>query len=322
VFAFAAAGKLLDFDGSRQAIEEFGIAPRLARIAGPLLPFAEIAVAAALVIRPTALIGAAGALILLAAFVGGVGFAMAQGRSPECHCFGRLRSEPAGPSTIARNAVLAAPALLILAAGSGPSLYGALAGLNRTQAALVAVSVLALVLAAGVDQLWRENRALRRDVAVESGPRPTPGLPRGTPAPAFALAAVGGGGETLERLRQPVLPVVLVFVSTRCGPCLRMLPALAGWQEALSERLSLAVIFSGDRAEITRIVEEHGLGNALVQERSEVFLQYALGVTPSAVLIGTDGTIAATPAEGSHAIEALIRSVASEPVGEPVVIHA
>jgi uncharacterized membrane protein YphA (DoxX/SURF4 family)/thiol-disulfide isomerase/thioredoxin len=322
VFIVAAAGKLLDLPGSSKALEDFGVPARVAALAGPALPVGELAVAAALLIRPTAVAGAAGGLALLVIFVVGVARAMSQGRAPDCHCFGQIHSEPAGPATLARNVALASPALLILVAGSGPSLDGALTSLNGTQAALVATAVLALALGLAAAALWGDTRRLRRELANAIAAKQPPGLPRGAAAPGFALAAVRGGADTLEELRRPSQPTVLVFLSTHCGPCLTMLPKLADWQESLAHAVSLPAIFSGEQADIERVAEEAGLSVVLAQEGSEVFGLYALRATPSGVLIDADGVIASTPAEGVPAIEALIRSAAQAGQSTRLVVHS
>jgi peroxiredoxin len=316
VFLVAAAGKLLDLPGSRRALEEFGASSRVAALAGPALPLAEAAVAAALLIRPAAMAGAGGALALLIVFAAGVARAMAQGRSPDCHCFGQIHSEPAGAATLARNAVLAAPALLILIAGSGPSLDGGLASLDATQVALVITAVLAAALGLATAALWGDTRRLRRELAGAIAAKRPAGLPRGAAAPDFALAARRGESGTLRQLRRPAQPAVLIFLSTHCMPCLTMLPKLAEWQESLAHAMALPAIFSGEQAEIDRVAEEAGLSVVLAQEGSEVFGLYAMRATPSAVLIDADGVIASAPAEGVPAIEALIRSAAgAEAVG-------
>ncbi len=322
VFFVAAAGKLLDLSGSRKALEEFGVPARFAWLAGPALPVGELAVAVALLIRPAAVAGAAGALLLLVMFIGGVARAMAQGRAPDCHCFGQIHSEPAGPATLARNAVLAAPAVLILIAGSGPSLDGGLASLDGTQVALVATAVLAVALGLLAAALWSDKRRLRRELATVIASRQPPGLPRGAAAPGFALAAVRGGAGTLEELRRPSQPTVLVFLSTRCMPCLAMLPKLADWQESLAHAVSLPAIFSGEQADIERVAQEAGLSVVLAQEGSEVFGLYALRATPSGVLIDADGVIVSTPAEGVPAIEALIRSAADSGQATRLVVQS
>ena len=157
VFIVAAIGKLLDLDGSHRALVEFGVPARLARLGAVLLPVAELAVAIALLFVPTARWGAVGALLLLLGFSAGVVRAISRGEAPDCHCFGQIHSEPAGRSTLIRNAVLAAAAALVVVAGPGPSLDGALGSLHGAQIGLVATSVLAAVLAVAVAQLGRTH---------------------------------------------------------------------------------------------------------------------------------------------------------------------
>jgi thiol-disulfide isomerase/thioredoxin/uncharacterized membrane protein YphA (DoxX/SURF4 family) len=321
VFLVAAIGKLLDPVGSRQALEEFGVLPRIARIGGLALPVAELAVAVALLLRPSARWGAGGALVLLLAFIAGVARAMSQGRSPECHCFGQIHSEKAGPSTLIRNAILAAPAAFIIAAGTGPSLNGALAGLNAAQVALVATSVVAVLLALAVVQLWSDRRRLQRELEAAIAAKAPAGLPRGTPAPEFALTPVRGNAGSLGELMDPGRPTVLVFVSTNCGPCLQMLPSLARWQDSLVESLALPAIFAGERADIERISAEQDLRVALAQEDNEAFGLYNLRATPSAVLISAGGAVASAPAEGVPAIEALIRTAVAQSRPDELVLH-
>ncbi len=291
---------------------------RVASVAGPILPVAELAVAVALLIRPSARWGAAGALLLLLVFIVGVARALAQGRAPDCHCFGQLHSKPAGTSTLVRNLLLATPAVVIVAAGPGPSLDGWLHSLDGTQVALVATSVLAAVLALAVAQLWVDRRRLRDRLEIVTAGAAPPGLSRGTPAPDFTLTPLRGTTASLNELMQAGRPAVLVFLSTSCGPCLQMLPSLARWQDSLESSVSLPAIFAGERADIERLGDEHGLSLVLGQDESDVFALYALRATPSAVLVGTDGGIAGAPAEGVPAIEALIRSA----VTAAVVLHA
>lgn len=312
VFIVAAIGKLLDLDGSRRALAEFGVPVRATRLAGALLPVAELAVAISLLFVPTARWGALGALLLLLVFSAGVARAMSRGEAPDCHCFGQIHSEPAGRSTLIRNVVLAAAAVLVVVAGPGPSVDGALGRLHGAQIALVATSVLAAVLAVAVAQLWADRRRLRAALNAAQATEAPPGLPRGTPAPDFELAAVRGTAGSLNELSQPTRPTVLVFVSTGCGPCLTLLPSLAHWQDALSGSVTVATIFDGGLEEVERLSDEHALSPVLAQDERETFELYALRATPSAVLIGGDRAIAGAPAEGVTAIEALVRTAAAE----------
>jgi uncharacterized membrane protein YphA (DoxX/SURF4 family)/thiol-disulfide isomerase/thioredoxin len=308
VFLVAATGKLLDLEGSRRALEEFGLPARAARLGGAMLPAAELAVAIALLIRPSARWGAAAALLLLLAFIAGVGRAMSRGEAPDCHCFGQIHSEPAGPATLIRNAVLAAAAALVLIAGPGPSVNGGLASLHGAEIALVAVSVLAAALAVATVQLWTDRRRLKRELDEQIAARTPPGLPRGTPAPEFELAPVRGIASSLTELTEPARPTVLVFLSTACGPCLAMLPSLARWQDSLAESVTLAALFAGEREDVERLSEEHELRVALAQDDTSTFELYRLRATPTAVLVDGDRLIGGAPAEGPPAIEALVRT--------------
>src|SRR5439155_9771040 len=125
VFAVAGFAKLLDRAGSRQSMREFGVPAALANPLALLLPIAELACAAALVPAATAWWGAAGAFALLVLFVAAIAINLARGRTPDCHCFGKLHSEPVGWTTVARNGVLAALAGFVLWQGpehAGPGL--------------------------------------------------------------------------------------------------------------------------------------------------------------------------------------------------------
>ena len=245
VFLVAAVGKLLDLNGSRRALEEFGVPAGAARFGGVSLPVAELAVGVALLFPSTARWGAVGALLLLGVFAGGVARVLARGEAPDCHCFGQIHSEPAGRSTLIRSLVLAALGAVIVAAGPGPSVDGALGSLRGAEVALVAVSVLAAVLAVAVAQLWGERRRLRSELDDAIAAKAPPGLPRGTPAPEFELARVRGAAVSLTELIDPPRPTVLVFVSTGCEPCLAMLPSFGHWQNSLSGSVTLVAIFEG-----------------------------------------------------------------------------
>jgi len=117
VFVVAGLAKLGDLAGSRQAMRDFGVPALLAAPFGLLLPLAELAVAIALIPTVSAWWGALGALVLLLLFIVGIGYNLARGRQPECHCFGQLHSTPAGWPTLMRNLVLAIIASFIVGLG-------------------------------------------------------------------------------------------------------------------------------------------------------------------------------------------------------------
>ena len=326
VFAVAGISKLTDREGSRQAMSDFGLPAALAAPFGLLLPMAELAVAVALVPAATAWWGAVGALALLVLFVVGIGANLAQGRQPDCHCFGQLHSAPAGPMTLARNGALAAVAAFLVwqaKDGAGPSALGWMGGLSAAQLGALILGVVALALLAG--QWWfllhllRQNgRLLVRVEALEAnlgadaaapsenGTQQAVGLPVGSQAPAFSLEGLHGETLTLESLRSSEKPVMLLFTDPNCGPCTAMLPEIGRWQQEYPDRLVTSLISRGEVEENRTKASEHGLTNVLLQEDWEVSQAYRVAGTPSAVLLTPEGAIATPVVSGAESIRTLV----------------
>src|SRR3954454_17264324 len=309
VFATAGVGKLRDLQGSRQSLQEFGVGERLARPAGLLLPLAELAVAIALIFRPTAQWGALAALLLLLVFLAGIGNALRQGLAPDCNCFGQIHSAPAGRGTLIRNAVLSALALFALTAGPGPAVdnWASDSGVAEVVAivavaAAIALGLWALPLRAG----WRKAAAdlaiARRELAVIP-----PGLPLGAKAPDFSLTSVDAETVTLSGLLDRGQPVLLMFTAPNCGPCGEIFPSLRRWQQSLSQQLTVALISTGTPDSNRYLVDEHGLERLLVQDGIETFDAFRIRSTPSGVLISAEGRIATTTAQSVFEIEPMVR---------------
>jgi methylamine dehydrogenase accessory protein MauD len=311
VFATAGVGKLLDLQGSRRAVRDFGVPDRFAGAFGLLLPIVELLAAVALVFRGTAQVGAAGALLLLLAFIGGIANALRYGVAPDCHCFGQIHSAPAGRGTLIRNGVLGALALFVLIAGPGPAVDTWVGDRSAAELVAVGLGVGASILALFYFQLLAEVRQLRNDVVqlrnrIAAAP---PGLPVGRIAPNFELQTVDGDTVSLDQLREPGLPVLLMFTSPSCGSCVEIFPNLRRWQQTLQERVTIALISSGSAADNKSLVDDHGLERLLLQENMEVVEAYLIRGTPSAVLITPDGKIGSLPAESAFSIEPMIRLV-------------
>src|SRR5215218_9997073 len=333
VFTLAGVAKLSDLKGSRRAIINFGVPSAIATPLGLLLPLAELTVAATLLPASTAWWGALGALALLSVFVVGITYNLARGRKPECHCFGQLHSAPAGWKTLARNGVLAAIAGFVLWAGyeggAGPSALSWVGALSAAQLLALLVGVLVIALLAGqwwfLIHLLRQNgRLLVRLEAVEAtlaegggsvlGPSQngTPvrqeaeGLPVGSEAPQFSLAGLYDETFTLEALRAPGKPVMLLFTDPNCGPCNALLPGLSRWQQEHAQELTISLISRGNNVENRTKSSEHGLTSVLLQKDWEISEAYQVSGTPSAVLIQPDGTIGSSVVAGSEEIESLV----------------
>jgi thiol-disulfide isomerase/thioredoxin len=320
-FGVAGVAKVLDPAGSRQSLREFGVPAVLVPPLAILLPLCELACAAALIPAASAWWGATAALALLVLFIAAIVSNLALGRTPDCHCFGKLHSEPVGWTTVARNAALAGPAGLIVWRGPehvGPGLVAWLASLSGSELMFLGLTLALTALAAFelvmVYQLLAQNgRIMLRIEAVESKlggraePPPATGLPVDSEAPAFSLSGLDGIPVTLDALRGLGKPVLLLFSEPGCQACEELLPYAAQWQRVHGDRLLVVPIGRGDlqvnRAKSIR----HGLENVLLQADREVADAFQVQGTPSAVLV-KDGLIASPLAAGADAIRSLVFS--------------
>jgi len=334
VFAVAGAGKLADRAGARKAAVDFG-APEA--LAGPLavaLPLAELAVAALLLPQGTARWGAVGAAVLLAVFSAAIGLALARGRAPDCHCFGQLHSEPAGPKALARNGLLGAVAVFVAAAGwsdPGPDAFAWIGVLDGPGLlALVVGSVALVALAGGGWMLLQVMRAYGRVLIrlervehvlanaglslddAEPGPPPIGHTP-GTEAPDFSLVDTLGDTVTLDDLLEPGRPLLLLFTSPACGPCAALMPTVTTWQSEHTDALTIAVVSGSDAEAVRAEAQEHDLARVLIDEGRAVSTAYEANATPSAVVVSPDREIASWVASGSEWIERLVRDAVAEP---------
>ncbi len=340
VFVVAGLAKLADRKGSRQAVADFGVPAVVGAPIGVLLPVAELVVGAALLPASTAWWGALGALGLLVLFVVGISINLARGRKPKCHCFGQLHSGPAGWSTLGRNGVLGAGAAFVVwegRDGAGPSAVRWLGTLSAAELGglIVGLGVVGVLLGICwfLFNLLRQNgRLLVRLEALEArldggGGAPPPneaqqqpaGLPVGTEAPGFSLQGLYGETLTLEALRAPGKPVVLIFTDPNCGPCNALLPEIGLWQRERAGELTISLISRGSPEENRAKSAEHGLTGILLQKDWEISEAYQVAGTPSAVLIGPDGKIASALVEGIETIRLLVRQVVGQPAqpGQP-----
>lgn len=322
VFVVAGVGKLMDLRGSRRALVGFGVPESVANIAGTGLPIAELATAALLVFRPTAVVGAVLAFVLLLSFIAGMANALRRGEAPDCHCFGAIHSAPVGRGHIVRNVLLAALALFVIVGGPGPAVDSWISAHSAAVLVAVATGTAALVLLAVAVQGRLEIGRLRTELeaARAQAGSAAAGLGIGSGAPPFAVPASNGDVLTLASLCARRRPVLLVFTSAGCGPCEALVPELGRLQVTLADRLTIGVVgtWTIERYEAAREAhfgvltladareEDHELNQAL-DDLVKVFEAYRLKATPSAVVVSPEGTIASATVNGRPAIEALIR---------------
>jgi peroxiredoxin/uncharacterized membrane protein YphA (DoxX/SURF4 family) len=340
VFAVSGIAKLLDQPGTRAAVVGFGVPQPLARPFAVLLPVAELAVVALLLPNATAWLGAVGALVLLVAFIAGIAVNMAQGRRPDCHCFGQLHSEPIGWPTLIRNVVLSGIAGLVLYQGSdnpGTSPFGWLQDASAGELLVLFGGLVLFGLVAAqwwfmVHILGQNGRLLERVEALEAAagnapgadgaaPRPAqaiarrePGLPVGTPAPAFSLPGLHWETTTLEALRARGKPILLLSTDPNCGPCSALMPEVVTWQRRHGQQLTIVAVSRGTLESNQKKYGALGLSDIVVQQDREVAEAYEARGTPSAVIVQPDGMIGSPVAAGSAAIRALVERHTAEGV--------
>jgi peroxiredoxin len=338
VFFLAAATKLVDRANARRAAVDFGVPTAVARPFALILPLAELAVAGALLPGASARWGALGALALLLVFVAAIALNLARGRKPDCRCFGQLSSSPVGWTTLVRNGVLAGVAAFIVSQGqdqADPSAVD-LSGLSTVEVGLVigGIALFALVAAQAfllVNVVRQNGRLLLRLERVEENLAATglaegeaaapaeegPGLPVDSQAPGFQVSGLYGETLTLDALRAPGKPVMLVFGDPNCGPCNALLPEIGRWQRAHGAELTIALMTRGAPDENRAKVTEHGLINVLLQGDREVAEAYHEQGTPCAVIVRPDGTVGSPLAAGPDAIKALLARTVGIPGAAP-----
>jgi peroxiredoxin len=345
VFGLAGATKLADRDGSRQGLVGFGVPSRLAAPLGLLLPALELTVAVALIPSSTAWWGAIGALGLLLVFLGGIGYSLAQGRTPDCRCFGQLHSAPIGYATVIRNAVLAAVAVFVALAPpfAQPSVIAWAGDLTTAQLLIVVLSLIGVGLQATLVwflfQIMRqlgdlpqrfEALEMRLGGMVAGAPLPLPdvlghnghastpdpmrGLPVGSTAPKFELPSIDGPTVSLDGLRAVGRPVLLLFVDPNCGPCNALVPDVARWQREHEDETIITIVSRGASEANRAKFSERGVANLLLQHEYEVADAFRAHATPAAVLVRTDGTIGSPVALGPEQIRTLIWSSVLTPL--------
>ena len=329
VFAIAAIAKLVDRRGSEQAVSDLGLPQSIAPFLAWAIPIAELAIAIALLPARVSWWGSLAAFGLLAAFTLAIAINLLNGRAPDCHCFGQLHSGPIGSGTLARNLILVmlAGLLALVPVETGSvSAISWFTGMTAGERALTIIgsAVVALLIAVVVlmARLLRQNERLTAALAESRIPfdeaeepvirkdlsLPSIGLPVGAPAPRFQLTDLDGAEVGLDDLLQPRLPVALIFVSPKCGPCAAMLPDIARWQEKYGEILNFALISSGSRDDNHQ--KFGGAERVLLQSDSEVSALFDAKWTPAAVILKSDGSIASPLANGSEAIRrAIIRTL-------------
>ena len=336
IFATAGITKLLDLKSSETAVRDFGVPEGLVKPISIVLPVSEVVIALILFPLATAWIGAIASLVFLAWFTIGMGYQMAKGNAPDCHCFGQLHNEPVSVKSLVRNAIFSIPAVFLVAQGAkgqGPSVADSRIYTTEMVFGLVltlGVAGILLLLKVILDKqtviirrlevlevISAEGGAVERNEAGD----PADGLPIGAFLPDFELPDLRGRMVNVEDLLGEGKPILFLFVAPTCQPCGALLPEIAEWQREFADKLNFVFISTGpgeeNVAKFGRIAQ-----SLLLQKNRDFQTKVYAKWTPSALLVNAEGRVASHVAAGDSAIRLLIEKVRSENVEDPFFYFA
>lgn len=305
VFATAATAKLRDRGSFADTVSAFGVPPRLARYVAVAVPAVELATAVALLVQDSARWGALAGALLFVLFIAVVARALGQGLEVDCNCFGQLSSQQIGWKTLARNGALLLVAVFAVIEAPGASLSGWTTSLAAADLIAV-VAVLGLAIGASTALSDRTQPSIPATALSAAHPPDV-----GDQAPDFQLTAFDGSTVSLDRLREPELPILLVFASPNCSSCVALMSDLARWSAALAERIQFAVIASGVsvQGDLRAMFGELGDLTVMIEPEREVAERYLVSITPTALALDPSGRIAHPAAHGPANIERLVRTI-------------
>jgi len=324
VFALAAIGKFLDLEGSEKAVKDFGTPDEFAKMFAIAIPFAELAFAFCFLFPSTAWVGAVGGSILLLSFTGGMVWQMANGKAPDCHCFGQIYSEPVSRKTLVRNIIFSFLALFLVVRGRDGQGMELSSSNDDTMSILLiffllAISVAALLYLKRI--LDTQSEILKRIELLEVLSRegtpvnrsdvghPNDGLPIGARFPEFDLQTTVGAKVSLQSLLEGGHGAVVLFVSPTCEPCRTLLPDMERWEAELGDRVNFVLMSSGEveanREKFAGVFAD----DVVLQEKREVADAVQARWTPTALYVRADGTIGSHLAAGDAAIRELITKI-------------
>jgi thiol-disulfide isomerase/thioredoxin len=307
VFGLAGVGKFVDLRGTREAIVNFGVPEQFAGAARLILPTFELAIAIGLLLPVLRWWGALGALLLLTLFIVAISNQLRRGEAHNCHCFGQLYSKPLGWTTLIRNLVFAAGAGFVLwqqPAHADLAAAGVEGWFGRP---LISGAAWLLVTASAVTVLLSARR--KKSTEALSAPVVPRGLPIDSLAPSFELEAYHGGRESLTGLLGRGRPLFLIFSNPKCGPCAALFLEVGKWQQAHRNAATIVIVSEGSIKDNFVNVARNQLDHVLLQEKREIAEQYQANVTPTAVIVRPDGSIASAVAAGAAEIRTLLDSV-------------
>jgi len=156
----------------------------------------------------------------------------------------------------------------------------------------------------GIPSAARKSNVLRHH--KQSTQRSYRGLPDGSAAPEIELPLLTGG--TWMGASGPGRRRLVLFWSSDCPPCLRILPELVSASRTWAG-FDAVVVASGSAEENDELVNADLTIPIALQSRQEASRAFQVLESPAAVLVSSEGNILGAPASGAQAIWNLIASI-------------
>lgn len=297
------AAKLRHPEETRSAFAQLQLPGALTRSPAPrVLPWAEIVLAAALLLTPApfALAVAGATLLLFASYLWVIVRALGFGYPVTCSCFGRLGLGAVTRRTALRNVLLVIVALLTLwSATADDSVVARLLVASATTWVWLALVVLLVgVVIVTFGGAKGEPLASTAGVPAAEDGRDPADYER-QPLPYAVLEDEAGSKVTLHELVAHGA-VLLLFVSPGCASCRPVIEKLAEWDQALGPVQVRAVIFSPIKDAVAAAPE---LAGRVLRDPDAITARIFRVGTPGAILMGGDGLLAGGPVQGADVPE-------------------
>lgn len=308
VLATSGVAKLRDRRATRDAFDALRVPAVVpADAAATSLPWAEIALAALLVVTPSGVLVpvAAAVVLLMLVYTWIIARALGFDEPVTCSCFGSLGRHDVDSTTLVRNLLLTVMAAAVLwFAVAGGSVPGAVLELDGNDwwalLASVAAAAAAVLVTGGGSSNATNTHAPDLDVDLGDYERQR--------IPYASVVLRDGTTSSLAELarRQARLVVVL---NPGCSPCVRTAEKLDAWAEKLAPAVGVLVVYADENAAASPVGHAPEL-SAWEPERNvrRVFDV----VTPAAILLGADGFLAGGPVDGEDEVTELVTEVLME----------
>ncbi|PQZ87710.1 hypothetical protein CQ018_17315 [Arthrobacter sp. MYb227] len=241
-----------------------------------------------------------------------VGIVLKRKTTVHCNCFGNLSTTPVNLGTLIRNIALTAGAGILALAS--PTMTGSMVAMAKFLADdywwLIAV------LCCGAWILLLQNRDFNFVVPL---PEPQKIIDntgksveadyslQGQPIAKAELRTRTGDVVVLSEMASKQAQL-LIFVQPDCYACKPVTESVGEWREQLEPAVRIRLVTSA-KAEDFAEHYPHEAEDALYDGSSMVATILGLPVTPSAILLGTDGHVGAGPALGPDSIQGLQEAI-------------